>query len=51
VPVIVVSDSTEGDVLSRFAGKGHVGFVQKPYILAVQGAELRARPENPVRFS
>jgi two-component system cell cycle sensor histidine kinase/response regulator CckA len=42
VRVVMSSGYSEQDVTSRFAGKGLVGFVQKPYTLAELAERLRA---------
>jgi DNA-binding NarL/FixJ family response regulator len=42
VRVVMSSGYTEQDVTSRFAGKGPVGFLQKPYTLALIEERLRA---------
>jgi two-component system cell cycle sensor histidine kinase/response regulator CckA len=42
VRVVMSSGYDEQDLASRFAGKGLVGFVQKPYTLAQLKAGLRA---------
>jgi PAS domain S-box-containing protein len=42
VRVVMSSGYSEQDITSRFAGKGLVGFVQKPYTLAELAERLRA---------
>ena len=46
VRVVMSSGYTEQDITSRFAGKGLVGFVQKPYTLAQLAERLRAALEG-----
>jgi two-component system cell cycle sensor histidine kinase/response regulator CckA len=42
VRVVMSSGYAESDIASRFAGKGLVGFVHKPYSLAELAEQLRA---------
>ena len=42
IRVVVSSGYTENDITARFAGKGLVGFVQKPYSPAELAEQLRA---------
>ena len=42
VKVVISSGYTESEIISRFAGKGVAGFVQKPYTLAVLRERLCA---------
>ena len=51
VRVVMSSGYTEQDITSRFAGKGLVGFVQKPYSLAELRAQLWAALEGVERGS
>ena len=46
VRVVMSSGYAESDITSRFAGKGLVGFVQKPYTLAELREQLRAALEG-----
>ena len=42
IRVVMSSGYTENDITARFAGKGLVGFVQKPYSPAELAEQLRA---------
>jgi len=46
VRVVMSSGYAENDITARFAGKGLVGFVHKPYSLAELADQLRAALEG-----